>query len=117
MLSLSTLHLYFSTGYCFDLTFCQTSQTGALIFHSQSPSYFAFDYSSLITLQSVAVENSTISFASSFLPNRVLRQNYSNSIVSVCSINLSCRCTVAPSEEITGVNSLDSVIRVSAMAY
>ena len=117
MLTPSTLHLYFSIGYCFYLTFCQTSQTGALTFHSQSPSYFAFDYSSLITLQSVAIENSTTSFASSFLPSRVLRQNYSNSIVSVCSIDLSCRRTVAPSEEITGVNSLGSVMRVSARAY
>ena len=117
MLTPSKLHLCFSIGYCFDLTFCQTSQTDALTFHSQSRSYFAFDYFSLITLQLVAVENSTVSFASSFLPNRVLWQNYSNSIVSVCSIDLSYRCTVAPSEEITGVNSLGSVMRVSARAY
>ena len=117
MLTPSTLHLCFSIGYCFDLTFYQTSQTGALTCHSLSQSYFAFDYFSLITLQLVVVENSIVSFASSFLPNRALRQNYSNSILSVCLIDLSCRCTVAPSEEITGANSLDSVTRVSAKAY
>ena len=117
MLTPSTLHLCFFICYCFDLTFYQTSQTGALTFHSQSPSYFAFDYFSLIALQLVVVENSTIFFASSSLPNRVLSQNYSNSIVSVCSIDLSCRCTVAPSGEISAVNLLGLVMHVSVRAY
>ena len=65
----------------------------------------------------MVVENSTVSFASSFLPSRALWQNYSNSIVSVCSIDLSCRCTVAPSEEISDENSQDLVKRVFAGAY
>ena len=117
MLTPSTLHLCFFICYCFDLTFYQTFQTSASIFHSQSRSYFAFDYFSLITLQLAAGENFIVSFASSFLPNRVSWQNYSNSIVSVCSVDLSCRCTVAPSGEISGVNSLGLVMHVSVRAY